>query len=244
MPIPFRLHCIRSSWGLPFCDGSGSRGGVPHSNLGTVKPWCRPGKAGGSLTLTRRERHPHCSLTRRREVNRRSKSRSTSARCGAVNRNGTSILPGADFLDAANHPKMGLVACCVPNVGLLGQGQQARHRRDWTRLKVEAVLEGSVRKAGNRLRVTAQLIKVRDGYHAWSERYDRDLDDVFAVQDEITRTVVEKLKGNYSSIPGNHSSSVRQRTSTRTTCTSRGVTTSGRPPQTGLSLSRLASHTL
>ena len=63
-----------------------------------------------------------------------------------------------------------------------------------TRLKVGAVLEGSVRKAGNRLRVTAQLINVGDGYHLWSERYDRDMDDVFAVQDEIAQAVVEKLK--------------------------------------------------
>ena len=63
-----------------------------------------------------------------------------------------------------------------------------------TRLKVVAVLEGSVRKVGNRLRVTAQLINVSDGYHLWSERYDRDMDDIFAVQDDIARTVVEKLK--------------------------------------------------
>ena len=62
------------------------------------------------------------------------------------------------------------------------------------RLKVGAVLEGSVRKAGNRLRITAQLIKVDDGFHLWSERYDRDMDDVFAVQDEIARMVVKKLK--------------------------------------------------
>ena len=62
------------------------------------------------------------------------------------------------------------------------------------RLKVGAVLEGSVRKAGNRLRVTAQLINVGDGYHLWSDRYDRDMDDVFAVQDEIAQAVVEKLK--------------------------------------------------
>ena len=63
-----------------------------------------------------------------------------------------------------------------------------------SRLKVGAVLEGSVRKAGNRLRVTAQLINVSDGYHLWSERYDRDMDDVFAVQDEIAKAVVDKLK--------------------------------------------------
>ena len=63
-----------------------------------------------------------------------------------------------------------------------------------TRLKVGAVLEGSVRKAGNRLRVTAQLINVGDGYHLWSERYDRDMDDVFAVQDEIAQAIVAKLR--------------------------------------------------
>ena len=62
------------------------------------------------------------------------------------------------------------------------------------RLQVGAVLEGSVRKAGNRLRVTAQLINVSDGYHLWSARYDREMDDVFAVQDEIARAVVDKLR--------------------------------------------------
>ena len=61
-------------------------------------------------------------------------------------------------------------------------------------MNVGAVLEGSVRKAGQRLRVTAQLINVSDGYHLWSERYDRNMEDVFAVQDEITQSVVEKLK--------------------------------------------------
>ena len=62
------------------------------------------------------------------------------------------------------------------------------------KLKVRTILEGSVRKAGNRLRINTQLINAEDGYHLWSERYDRDMDDVFAVQDEIARSVVEKLK--------------------------------------------------
>ncbi|MDO8539222.1 MAG: TIR domain-containing protein [Opitutaceae bacterium] len=62
------------------------------------------------------------------------------------------------------------------------------------RLNVRTVLEGSVRKAGNRIRITAQLINAVDGYHLWSERFDRDLDDIFTVQDEIARTIVEKLK--------------------------------------------------
>jgi len=61
-------------------------------------------------------------------------------------------------------------------------------------LSVKAVLEGSVRKAGNRLRVTAQLINVEDGFHLWSERYDREMDDIFAIQDEITVAIVDNLK--------------------------------------------------
>jgi serine/threonine-protein kinase len=62
------------------------------------------------------------------------------------------------------------------------------------KLNVESILEGSVRKAGNRLRINAQLIHVEDDYHIWSERYDREMDDVFAIQDEITQAIVEKLK--------------------------------------------------
>lgn len=61
-------------------------------------------------------------------------------------------------------------------------------------LNVNTVLEGSVRKAGNRLRITTQLINVADGYHLWSERYDREIKDIFDVQDEITLAVVDALK--------------------------------------------------
>jgi eukaryotic-like serine/threonine-protein kinase len=62
------------------------------------------------------------------------------------------------------------------------------------RLNVEHLLEGSVRKAGNRVRVTAQLIKVADGFHVWSERYDRELTDIFAIQDEITDAIASALR--------------------------------------------------
>ena len=62
------------------------------------------------------------------------------------------------------------------------------------KLGVSTVLEGSVRKAGNRLRITAQLINVADGYHIWSDRYDRQLEDVFAVQDEIAENIVKALR--------------------------------------------------
>jgi len=68
-------------------------------------------------------------------------------------------------------------------------------------LRVAKVLEGSVRSAGNRLRITAQLINVADGYHIWSERYDRQLDDVFAIQDEIAAAIAEKLRGTLLGAP-------------------------------------------
>jgi serine/threonine protein kinase len=61
-------------------------------------------------------------------------------------------------------------------------------------LRVRTILEGSVRKAGNRIRVTAQLITAADGSHLWSERYDREMTDVFAIQDEISQAIVEKLR--------------------------------------------------
>ncbi|MGB5847144.1 MAG: adenylate/guanylate cyclase domain-containing protein [Ignavibacteriaceae bacterium] len=61
-------------------------------------------------------------------------------------------------------------------------------------LGVKNVLEGSVRKHGNKVRVTAQLINVEDGYHKWSEVYDRNLEDIFAVQDEIATSITKQLK--------------------------------------------------
>ncbi len=62
------------------------------------------------------------------------------------------------------------------------------------KLKVSTVLEGSVRKMGSRLRITAQLVNVADGYHLWSERYDREMEDVFAIQDDISQAIVKALK--------------------------------------------------
>ncbi len=62
------------------------------------------------------------------------------------------------------------------------------------KLNVAYVLEGSVRKSGNQLRITAQLIQAKDGFHLWTETYDRSLDNIFAIQDEISAAVVEALK--------------------------------------------------
>ena len=61
-------------------------------------------------------------------------------------------------------------------------------------LNVATVLDGSLRKAGNRVRISVQLVKVSDGYHMWSETYDRTLEDIFAVQDDIAQSVVKELR--------------------------------------------------
>ena len=61
-------------------------------------------------------------------------------------------------------------------------------------LNVKTVLEGRVRRMGQRVRISAQLVNARDGYHIWSERYDREIEDVFEIQDEIARTIVDRLK--------------------------------------------------
>ena len=62
------------------------------------------------------------------------------------------------------------------------------------KLEVSTILEGSVRKAGNRLRITAQLVNVADGYRLWSDRFDRDMKDIFAIQDEIAESIVAALE--------------------------------------------------
>jgi serine/threonine-protein kinase len=74
------------------------------------------------------------------------------------------------------------------------RGQTGDIREIGTRLGVTHVLEGSVRREGDRLRVTAQLVNSADGYHLWSDRYDRELKDIFAVQDEISQAVVFALQ--------------------------------------------------
>jgi adenylate cyclase len=74
------------------------------------------------------------------------------------------------------------------------KGKPSKVQRIAEELKVKFVLEGSVRKAGQRVRITGQLIDGKDGDHVWAERYDRDLTDIFAIQDDITHTIVEQLK--------------------------------------------------
>ncbi len=74
------------------------------------------------------------------------------------------------------------------------RGKEQDLRTIGERLRVGTILEGSVRRAGNRVRVTAQLIRVADESHLWSERYDREMTDIFAIQDEISQAIAGALK--------------------------------------------------
>jgi serine/threonine protein kinase/Flp pilus assembly protein TadD len=94
------------------------------------------------------------------------------------------------------------------------KGASSDIREIGRRLSVNTVLEGSVRTVGDRLRVTAQLVDVATGFHIWSERYDRKLHDVFAVQDDITARIVDALKISLTSqelvaIRGTHAHNVQ-----------------------------------
>ncbi len=91
------------------------------------------------------------------------------------------------------------------------KGKDVDIREIGERLKVNAVLDGSVRTAGDRVRVTCQLLNTQDGYEIWSEQYDRTLADVFTLQEEITRAIVDQTEG----VARGASSTVAPRTENR-----------------------------
>jgi TolB-like protein/tetratricopeptide (TPR) repeat protein len=97
-----------------------------------------------------------------------------------------------EIIDALS--KIGGIRVVARTSSFAFKGKQQDIREIGKKLNVAAVLEGSVRKDGNRLRVTAQLNSVADGYHLWSETYERELKDVFTVQDEISRAIVNTLQ--------------------------------------------------
>ncbi len=82
------------------------------------------------------------------------------------------------------------------------KGRHEDIRQIGTQLGVKNILEGSVRKAGNRVRITAQLISVADGYHIWSDTFDRKLDDIFEVQDEIALKISNRLREKLTLVAG------------------------------------------
>jgi adenylate cyclase len=80
------------------------------------------------------------------------------------------------------------------------KGQSVMVKQVAEELGVRYVLEGSVQKVGNKLRITAQLIDATSGYHLWAESYDRNLDDLFAVRDEVTQSIIATLSGDYGEL--------------------------------------------
>ncbi len=80
----------------------------------------------------------------------------------------------------------------------LFKGKNEDIRQIGIKLGVSSILEGSVRKAGNKIRITAQLINTADGYHIWSETYNGELDDIFRLQDEISQKILNRLRENFS----------------------------------------------
>ncbi len=97
-----------------------------------------------------------------------------------------------EILNALAKVKDLKVAGRTSSFAFKGQNQDLREIGD--ALGVNHILEGSVRKAGAKVRITAQLIQVDDGFHLWSDTYDRELTDVFAIQDEIANAILEQLK--------------------------------------------------
>lgn len=90
--------------------------------------------------------------------------------------------------------KVSALAVVARNTAFAFKGQSLDVKEVALKLGVDHVLEGSVRKAGNRVRITAQLIDGRAGLHHWADRYDRDLTDIFAIQDEISKAIVQALR--------------------------------------------------
>ena len=89
----------------------------------------------------------------------------------------------------------------LPNLKVAGRtssfifkGKNEDFRMIGDKLGVKTIPEGSVRSSGNRIRITAQLINVQNGFHLWSEKYDREMKDIFDIQDEISLAIVEELK--------------------------------------------------
>lgn len=97
-----------------------------------------------------------------------------------------------ELINALTHIKGVFVVARASSFSFKGKGVDVREIG--RQLKVDTVLEGSVQRIGDRIRVTAQLIDAGNGYHFWSERFDRQLTDVFAIQDEITLAIVRQLK--------------------------------------------------
>ncbi|HBH82638.1 MAG: hypothetical protein A2X03_09990 [Bacteroidetes bacterium GWA2_40_15] len=109
--------------------------------------------------------------------------------------------PGQEFFSDGISEEIINMLAQVPGLKVAGRtsafsfkGKNQDLRIIGEQLNVNYVLEGSVRKSGNKIRITAQLIKVADGYHLWSDKYDRELEDIFDIQDEISLAILNAIK--------------------------------------------------
>ena len=142
-------------------------------------------------------------------VNQAASQAVTDKAAAAESDNSIAVLPFVNmsddksneyFSDGLSEELMNLLAK-IPQLRVIARTSSFAYKGTTTKiadvareLNVAHVLEGSVRKSGNQVRITAQLVRASDSSHLWSETYDRSLDDVFAIQDEISAAVVEQLK--------------------------------------------------
>ena len=186
---------------------------VPPSRLNPELPGELDGIIGKSLEKDRRLRYQSATELRadlqRLKGDRDSGQTAASAEAGTARIRSLAVLPFANlsadkeneyFSDGLAEEIINALAQ-LPGLRVTARtssfsfrGKEADVREIGARLHVENILEGSVRRAGGRIRVTAQLVSTADGYHLWSERYDRDMSDVFAVQDEIARAIADRLR--------------------------------------------------
>lgn len=137
---------------------------------------------------------------------------STSGEIVATQRQSIAVLPFVNMSDDPDHFSDGLTEELMnllaknPDLKVAGRtssfafkGQTPDFQEVGQALNVEHVLEGSVRRSGDTLRVTAQLIKVDDGYHVWSETYDREMADIFDIQDDVSASIADELQLQFSS---------------------------------------------
>ncbi len=133
----------------------------------------------------------------------------TEKSAGTVDENSIAVLPFANmssdpeqeyFSDGITEEIINVLAQ-VPVLKVIGRtssfafkGKNLDLKEIGKKLMVTHILEGSVRRAGTKLRITAQLIKVSDGFHLYSEKFDRELEDIFAIQDEISRDILKAIK--------------------------------------------------
>jgi adenylate cyclase len=181
-------------------ESIGSRVDVTFSNSGevTVKNIDRPIRVwkwhpgGGGSTATE---------TSRKQIDKSAASQSAHASIAVLPFDNMSGDPDQEYFSdgisediITDLSKVGGLLVIARNSSFAYKGKSVDIRTVGRELGVAAVLEGSIRRAGNRVRINAQLIDTAKGAHLWADRYDRELSDIFAVQDEVTRQIVEALK--------------------------------------------------